>query len=81
MACKLRRFNAVSIESLSDAQQVDLVRVINEAVGFEGMVGGRALDLAAGSGTGSRRAKHPWADRRTDWHPPKQARFAPMLDS
>lgn len=37
----------VSIESLSDAQRVDLVRVISKAVGFEGMVGGQALDLAA----------------------------------
>ena len=36
-----------SIESLSDAQRVDLVRVISKAVGFEGMVGGQALDLAA----------------------------------
>lgn len=37
----------VSIESLSDTQRVDLVRVISKAVGFEGMVGGQALDLAA----------------------------------
>ena len=37
----------VSTESLSDAQRVDLVRVISKAVGFEGMVGGQALDLAA----------------------------------
>ncbi len=37
----------VSIESLSDTQQVDLVRVISKAVGFDGMVGGQALDLAA----------------------------------
>ena len=37
----------VSIESLSDTQRVDLVRVISKAVGFDGMVGGQALDLAA----------------------------------
>ena len=37
----------VSIESLSDTQRVDLVGVISKAVGFDGMVGGQALDLAA----------------------------------
>ncbi len=37
----------VSIESLSDTQRVDLIRVISKAVGFDGMVGGQALDLAA----------------------------------
>ena len=37
----------VSIESLSDTQRVDLVRVVSKAVGFDGMVGGQALDLAA----------------------------------
>ncbi len=37
----------VSIESLSDTQRVDLIRVISKAVGFDGMVGGQALDIAA----------------------------------
>ena len=36
-----------NIESLSDKQRVDLIKVVSRAVGFNGMVGGQALDLAA----------------------------------
>ena len=36
-----------NIESLSDKQRVDLIKVVCRAVGFNGMVGGQALDLAA----------------------------------
>ena len=35
------------IESLSDKQRIDLIKVVSRAVGFNGMVGGQALDLAA----------------------------------
>ena len=36
-----------TIESLSDKQRIDLIKVVSHAVGFNGMVGGQALDLAA----------------------------------
>ena len=35
------------IESLSNKQRIDLIKVVSRAVGFNGMVGGQALDLAA----------------------------------